>query len=283
MCSCSNTAGNVTCSLDALSPGSARDIPVRYAVRADAVTNITHVTTLTATTPNPTPGPNSDRVTIATLQRTDLAVSSRSVASTLNVGGRVTYTVAVANSGPSDATNVVISNTIAPALLRLPITVTAGSYAPTTGVWTLDRIRAGSRVALTMTTAFSTATSGKTLTNTVFLQSLDQPETNATNNGTVLTYQIPSAANLSVRISTPITAPHVQDPATFVITVTNLGPDIAEGVVVTYVVPSSLNLLSATGNGFLRARSNAATLQAGGNCLPPPDPRCRVGKWAHWA
>ena len=100
---------------------------------------------------DPNENNNKDRVTV-TPQYADLAVTKTVDDATPNVGDTITYTVTLTNNGPDTASGVELTDTFPTAELQpLSATVSQGTYAPGSGVWTVGSLASGSSATLTIT------------------------------------------------------------------------------------------------------------------------------------
>ena len=116
----------MTCPLGGLAFGSTATIAVVVTPTVAAV--ITDVASVTATTPDLVPANNVAIEDTTVTDAADLAISKTDSADPVVIGDDVTYTVTVTNPGPSDATGVVVTDT-----LPGPGSVTFGSATPSQG------------------------------------------------------------------------------------------------------------------------------------------------------
>ncbi|MBT9589744.1 MAG: DUF11 domain-containing protein [Thiobacillus sp.] len=100
----------------------------------------------------------------------DLAVTKGVNLGTVVKGSPVTFTVGVQNTlaGSGTASNVLVNDLLPSGFSYVSHTVTAGSYAPSTGVWTVGTLAFGASASLTIT---ATTTLVGTLTNTATVAS----------------------------------------------------------------------------------------------------------------
>ncbi|MBX2997504.1 MAG: DUF11 domain-containing protein [Caldilineaceae bacterium] len=244
---CGPLANTFTCSLGNMAPGASRTITVRAAVRSSATGSIVNAATVASAI---TAAQTVNSAAVITIQRADLSVTKDAIIADLNsnglidVGERLTYTVVVNNLGPSNASAIVISDVI-PALLSGVTIVTAqGSYAG--DVWTVGALTAGSQTTMTVSALLGEATSGRTITNTALVESAGQFDPVVENNGQTLPLTVTLAADLAIAMTVSDPAPKVLDLVTYVITVTNNGPETATGVVVAAPLPSALSYVTHT-------------------------------------
>jgi len=111
---CTETGGTVTCPVGTLPPGGQVTIAVtgRIASSVPAGTRLTNTASAVATTPDPTPGNNSDDHTTGVTEASDVSITKSAEPATLVPGAEAVYLLDVTNTGPSDARDVVVSDTL---------------------------------------------------------------------------------------------------------------------------------------------------------------------------
>jgi uncharacterized repeat protein (TIGR01451 family) len=139
-------------------------------------------------------------------QPADLTTSITSSAP-VAMGGTVTLTVSVSNSGPNLASSVVIEVELPSVISEVSATTVQGSFDPTTGLWNVGNVANGSTRTLTIE---ATAVSAGTQTATVSVASLANSDTNAGNNNSTAAVTVACFAT-GTRILTPSGAVAVED------------------------------------------------------------------------
>ena len=186
-------------------------------------------------------------------------------------GEAVTYTIVVANAGPSTDPAVTLNDTFPGVLSATYTSVAAGGATGNTAAGADDlaetlSMPAGSSVTYTVVVLIDSATTG-TLSNTATVAAsiteLDSSNNSATDDDTELTPR----ADLSITKMDDVDPVIVGDDLTYTITVTNDGPSDATGVVATDTLPAGVTLLSTSGcaedpNGV--ATCSLGTIAAGG-------------------
>ena len=109
----------------------------------------------------------------------DLAVAKTVSDSTPDVGDTITFTVTLTNNGPNSATNVHLTDALPAGLGFVSATPSQGSYASSSGVWTVGTLAAGTSATLSLMAQVA-ATGG--LTNTATVTDSDQPDPDPSNN-----------------------------------------------------------------------------------------------------
>jgi uncharacterized repeat protein (TIGR01451 family) len=185
---------------------------------------------------------NNTASTTVTPQQADLALSKMVNDATPNVGDTVTFTVALNNHGPDDATNVSVADALPAGLTFVSAAPSEGNYDSTTGVWTVGPVAVGTPQTLTIT---ARVTSPSAETNTATISHADQFDPNTGNNQASVTVT-PQQADLAMTKTVNDATPNVGDTVTFTVTLSNHGPDTATGVQVTDQLPAGLTFVSAT-------------------------------------
>ncbi|MGW8701077.1 isopeptide-forming domain-containing fimbrial protein [Streptomyces eurythermus] len=114
-------------------------------------------------TPEPLTATSDEQVT-EVLPAADLNVTKSADATTVTVGQTVTYRITVRNTGPNQATGVVVTDELPDSLSFLSADSASGTYDPATGEWTVGDVADGATATLVLR---AKATEAGPLTNTV--------------------------------------------------------------------------------------------------------------------
>lgn len=108
--------------------------------------------------------------------------------STPDEGQQIVFTMVVSNSGPDAATNVVANDAIGSDFTFVSASSTAGTYASSTGNWTIGSLANGSSATLEITVTVNSGTAGLTITNiaTVNATETDSDSSNNTDSASVV-------------------------------------------------------------------------------------------------
>ena len=190
------------------------------------------------------PSNNSANASIIVVHEADLAIEKVNNPSTAQPGSAVVYDITVRNLGPNDATGVSAHD---PLIIDAQITGVrlppGTSFDAATRVWSIGDLAVGDSVTLEVTIQVRPGRSG-TFTNTVVVSTSDLPDPDVTNNQANATLFVPTADIAVSKAVSPGTA-FLGDEVTFVVGVDNLGPDLAEGVTVSDLLPAGLTFVSA--------------------------------------
>jgi uncharacterized repeat protein (TIGR01451 family) len=234
-----NTAYNGTGNNTLFNAGSTLDpggqVTVRLAVRLSNMANATSFgpfvnnVRASGTDPNGTPASDTDAAppVYGGRPKTDLKVWKTVDNANPGVGDNIRFTIGVVNLGKNNATNIKIQDVLPTGLTYQVSSTSKGSYDPTTGIWSIAALAVDESATLDMTV---TMTTSQSVINTAILQSLDQEDTDATNNWGKVPIIPKQTADLHVTKVVDVTRPVVGQTVEFTVRVLNEGPAIATGV-----------------------------------------------------
>jgi len=93
-----------------------------------------------------------------------------------NVGETVTFTVTLINHGPNHATGVTIIDLVPSGLTYVAGSVSQGSYAAASGLWSAGQVNSGGSAVLSLAAAVNPGTGGTTIINTAAVSAADQAD-----------------------------------------------------------------------------------------------------------
>jgi uncharacterized repeat protein (TIGR01451 family) len=193
---------------------------------------------------------------------TDVTISKSADVQKVLINGTVVWTVKVTNTGPANATDVVVTDTLPAGLTVTGHAASTGSFDPGTNVWTVGTLAKNGGTATLLLTTKVPGTTGS-LTNLVEVLT-GTPETDYTNNEDDDTVDV-VAADVKVTKDASAHAVVLGDQVTWTLVATNSGSAEAHDVVVTDTLPEGLELVSTVPAGALVGGSwNVGTLAANG-------------------
>jgi uncharacterized repeat protein (TIGR01451 family) len=239
----------LTCPVGALAVGAAASFTVT--ATADPAsppgTALTDTATATATTADPTPGNNTATATTQVGPGTaDLALQFVAPA-TVNPGASFDYTMTVTNNGPSDATGVVLADTLPTGVSF--VSATGASCTPVVSC-ALGTVPAGSSTVVTLhVAADANLVAGTVLTNSATLSAATADPTPGNNSATVTSTVGALPSDVSVAVSSPTTVVAGTE-FSYTATVTNAGPSTATDAKVSLPLAPEAGCTSVTGTGL---------------------------------
>ncbi|MCL2463680.1 MAG: hypothetical protein FWF28_01230, partial [Micrococcales bacterium] len=259
---CAIAAGALTCALGDLTNGQRVTITLTGRTAANSTaTSLTNTATVTTTAADPVPANNVSSATVGLGQQADLSVTKTAAVTSGPPGSAVTWTVTAKNNGPSDATNVLISDGLDAAdqaTLTAATLAAGGTCAASTGRavrCAVTTLPAGTTATMTVTGVLGSNLAAGTVVGNTALVSANTPDPNPANN-TATAGVTTTAPQADVRVTK--TGPAAVVPGqsiSWTVTATNFGPSDAAGVVVTDTVPDGV--------------SNLTALTTRGTCQPP--------------
>jgi len=139
--------------------------------------SITNTATISAADqPDPNLANNTDSIAIGT-PIADLSVTKAVNNLNPTIGGQITYTVTVHNSGPDSATGVMVTDQLPVGLTYVSDTPSQGAYTSTTGVWIVGTLANGASATLQLRVIVSAAGA---IVNTAQVIAADQFDPNST-------------------------------------------------------------------------------------------------------
>lgn len=133
---------------------------------------------------------NNVAVDPTTLVGADLAVSKSVTPSSPSPGSIITYTVTLSNQGPSQATGVVLTDTLPAGISYRSASATQGGYTQANGRWDVGTLNNGSSAVLRISATVDAASLGKTITNAIEGLRSTVPDYNLSNNTASVSFSV---------------------------------------------------------------------------------------------
>jgi len=181
-------------------------------------------------------------ITVIPVLSADLVISKTVDNATANVGDNVIFTISVTNNGPSDATGTAVTDQL-PNGYTYVSDNSGGTYDSGTGVWTVGNLANGANASLEITATVN-ASGDYTNTATASANENDPTPGNDEDDATVTPGNEDPESDLSLSKTVDNNKPVAGDEIQFTIIVTNNGPDAAENVIVTDILPDGYSLVN---------------------------------------
>lgn len=226
-------------SLGTLTNGARQNIQIRGILNAAATGQVSNTVIVRSVTPDPDLNNNTSSVDIPIQVSADISVVKTPDTDTVMAGNILTYTLTIANAGPSFAEDVVLSDP-PPADLGNPEFSTDGglNWSAWTGSLNLGTMAAGASamVLLRGTVKSSAAT---TFLNTASVSEVT-PDPNPGNNSFTAPVSLCQSTDLAITKTPDKTSVKAGDQITYTVTLMNHGPYRAGNVTVADAVTSGL-------------------------------------------
>ncbi|MHA3789177.1 PKD domain-containing protein [Flavobacterium hauense] len=168
------------------------------------------------------------------------------------IGSQVSFEIVVTNSGPQNATGVLVTDLLPTGYTYVIFSATAGTYNSATGVWNIGTLADGDSETLIITATVNATGIYQNIAE-VIASNLADPDSSP-GNGVITEDDYSSinitptalAADLSLTKTVNNTTPLVGSQVIFTVTVSNSGPNNTTGVTVTDQLPTGYTFVSST-------------------------------------
>ncbi|HXH77400.1 hypothetical protein [Nocardioides sp.] len=250
-CAANGSPTTVTCTVIDLAVGQSVTVTVRAETPSDGSgRGVANTASASSSTPDPVAGNNSETYALPTASQADVALSKTVTPNPVVAGESITYRITARNSGPSAASGVTITDTVASR-----VTVT-GVSSPTPGasctassgndvscsVGSLDR---GQELVVIVTGTVTSGAATGSLTNIASVTSVSPVDPSSDNNSASATTEVVAQADVSVVKDGPATAA-AGSQVDWTLQVANTGPSVAAGVRLTDTLPTGVRFVSAS-------------------------------------
>ncbi|HET8773146.1 MAG TPA: hypothetical protein VFP80_05125 [Thermoanaerobaculia bacterium] len=245
----------VNCNLGTILSGQSVVLNANVTIPPDA-TSWSNTAVVTTDSFDPDDSDNSSTANTIVTQSADVSVEKTAPADVV-ASTDLTYTITVENDGPSDASNVVLTDT-------LPAGTTFVSSSCGTNPCAIGTLAAGASVVVTIVVNVAADATGP-LENTATVTSTTSDPIAGNNTSIIQTTVTPAPVDLSITKTSDPTAAVVGSNVEYTIVVTNNGPGAAADVVVTDTLPAGTTLVSASAGctGTTTVTCTVGTLAAG--------------------
>ncbi len=185
----------------------------------------------------------------------DLEIEKTVNATTVGVGGQVTYTLSVTNNGAIDVTGIEVDDDLPTGFTLAstgnPSSIASNVTAQRDFIWTVGTIAAGQTSTVQVIVDVATSVTPGSFTNsaTVAVDRLTGfTDTVSNNNSDTVDVTVEPRFDLLITKSDGVTSVTTGDLVTYTITVNNDGPSAATNVQISDTLPAGLEFVSATSN-----------------------------------
>ncbi len=220
-----------------LTSGSAITILIRGTVSLNATGDIVNTANVTSSTPDPDLSNNTSTIITPVNPQAGISVTKVANLDIAVPGEALVYTIGIFNEGPSNATNVVLTDNIPSVILNPEFSLDGGvTFQPWTGSLNIGTLPPGQLITVIIRGVVSSTATG-TITNTAEV-SANIPEP-VIETSTVITPVIPSADIAVMKTSNTATVIPGEE-INYTIVVTNIGPSASQNVVLTDSIPVTI-------------------------------------------
>ena len=234
-------SSTLVCTIGTVNAGESKSRSIAVTVSADAASIITNNATVTGNELDLNLVNNAAAVSTTVLPDAGLALTSSAVPNPVYVGARLVYSLTLTNGGPSNATGVILTDTL-PAGVTLA-NASLGCTGTSLLVCTIGTLNNGASTTVSIAVTVTVGAEA-VITNTAIATANETAFGPATS--TAATVVLPAADLAITKTANPITGT-AGLPLTYSLVVRNFGPSPATGVVVTDTLPASVQFVSADG------------------------------------
>ncbi|MEG1147268.1 MAG: DUF3794 domain-containing protein [Niameybacter sp.] len=226
--------------LGTMPSGATQNILIKGTVSPSATGSVSTTGAISSTTPDPNLSNNQSTSTAPFMPIADMAVTNTLNTVPLVAGQPVNYTIHVANQGPSDAQNVTLTDAIPPVVNNPQYSVDGGTtWLPWTGSLALGTMLANTNKDILIRGTLDSQATGTLATTSEVSTTTQDP--NLSNNIATTSASITTLADLSLtKVGTPNPVT-VGGQVAYTVTMSNAGPSDAVDVVLTDVIPASID------------------------------------------
>jgi M6 family metalloprotease-like protein/uncharacterized repeat protein (TIGR01451 family) len=175
----------------------------------------------------------------------DLAVGLTVSPNPVVIGNPLTYTISLTNNGPSTAKSVVVNQILPDGAIFNTATASQGGYSVSGNLVTYALGQVAPGMVVTITCAVMPTVVG-TVASTAYASSGETDPDDSNNSASASATVTPESADMAVGVLAYPVAATVGTPVTYTVSVTNNGPMVPAGVVVTNFLPAAGVLQSIT-------------------------------------
>ncbi|OVE75624.1 hypothetical protein BVX97_04360, partial [bacterium E08(2017)] len=218
----------------------------------ESITNFIQVTNIREPDSN---SANDSDDAILTVESVDVGVTKTVSDSAPQEGDAIEYTIVVTNNGPDAASGVELFEPLTNYITYSSHVVSTGFYSGVTNIWYIGPLGVGEFETLTITADVDAGAGGRSITNIATITSIDQEDTNPTNNVDDAVINV-VGADLGVNKTVDNEGPNENDTIFYTITITNNGPNVPTNIVVSEPLANGLNYVGHLASGATTYSTN---------------------------
>ncbi|MCO5316558.1 MAG: DUF11 domain-containing protein [Solirubrobacterales bacterium] len=235
---CSAAGQDLTCAVGALAAGQSKTLTVTVKAANSVTGDVVNTANVTGNQPDPNPNDNTSTVTTPTQIKADLGVVKTKLSpAEVKTGDTVTWQIVATNHGPSNATGVVVTDTLPSGVTD----VTTDNNACTVSVPTINcavgNLANGASVTIKVTAKVKPGQSN--LINTAKVKG-DQPDPNPGNDTSTTNDPVSPVADLGIVKQADRSSVEAGQNLVYTFKVTNYGPDSVTGATITDTLPAGV-------------------------------------------
>jgi len=244
------TGGTVACGIGQLLNGQSAQFTLTVTVGSGVANGTVLSNTATASTSSVDANSGNDSSTVNTTvnSQTDVAVT-KSGPATATAGTNASYTLSIANSGPSAASNVTLTDALPAGETFVSLTQTSGpTFTCTTGstvTCSIASLISGNSASFTLTVSVAGSVANGTVLSNTAMASTSSVDANSGNDSSTVNTTVSSQADVTVTKSGPA-AVTAGTNASYTLAVANSGPSTAGNVTLSDVLPAGETFVSLT-------------------------------------
>jgi len=256
----------VQASLGTIGPGMQATVTIVVGTSATMTGTITDTASVTSQEPDPDSSDETATINTSVEQAADVSIAMSATPEPVLQGGDLTYTITVADLGPSSASGVNVTLPVAAGASYVSGTSPTGSITFANGQVTASLGNLAVISPVTLTIVLQAETAGK-LTETATVTS-DDIDPNPANNQVTITSDVDPAADLAATIAASAPAAAATVDLVYTVTVTNNGPGDDPNVMLADTLPAAANLVSFSASGGLIPTENNDQVSVSVGLLP---------------
>ena len=255
----------VTCSLGTIPGGQAATVTIVVDIPSSAAGVVSNTAVVASPDDNVQSDHDTEMTTIGVMA--DLQIEKAPATGPVTAGAPVIYTLTVTNHGPSDASGVVVADTIPAALTWVSDTCGAGPPAGSTLTWTVGTVANGAMAACTVTFMVPAVATG-IIVNQASVSGIEAdsvPGNNMASTNNPIALDVTLMVTKAVDPMTPFQQGTIAD---YLVTVSHIaGTSNANNVQATDVLDSRLTFVPAGSSAGCSAIGQTVTCNGGS--IPP--------------